>query len=336
MNPKITVLMPVYNGEEYLRDAIKSILYQTFKDFELLIINDGSSDQSEEIIKSFIDHRIHLIKNERNLGMVDTLNIGIKEARGKYIARMDQDDISLPSRLKKQYDFMENNPEIGISGSWVKKIGKKKNFISKYYTEHNELSAYLLFGTPFAHPTIIMRKAIIEPNNLFYNPEYKNAEDIELWSRAFAVTKITNFPEVLLYYRSHSKSTSQQTPDERSNAATKIKLKLLNKLNLNPTFEELKIHTSPYKLINLPEKELDKFENWFRKIADANDRIVLFDKKSLNTILANRWFLLCYINSTMGLKSWQKFWQSKLSKNFSWKKEWQMLVKFLINCLVKK
>lgn len=335
MNPKITILMPVYNGEKYLREAIKSILNQTFNDFELLIINDGSSDQSEKIIKSFIDSRIRLITNKKNLGLVDTLNIGFKEAKGKYIARMDQDDISLSPRLKKQYNFMENNPEIGISGTWVKKIGKKMSFISKYYTGHNELFAYLLFGTPFAHPSVIIRKDIIEPNNLFYNHKYKNAEDIELWSRAFKLTKIANIPEILLYYRSHPESTSQKKSDERNDAAAKLKLELLNKLNLNPAPEELKIHASPYKLTYLSEIELDKYENWLRRIIDANNKIDLFDKKSLNIILANRWFLLCYINSTMGIKSWKKFWQSKLNQNYNWKNGKITLAKFFIKCLFK-
>ena len=120
MNPKVTVLMPVYNGEKYLKEAITSILLQTFDDFEFLIINDGSSDASVDIIQSFRDPRIRLVHNDTNIGLIATLNKGLKLAHGKYVARMDQDDISLPRRLEKQTYFMDNNPDVGVCGTWIK------------------------------------------------------------------------------------------------------------------------------------------------------------------------------------------------------------------------
>ena len=138
MNPLVTVLMPVYNGEKYLKEAIESILNQTFKDFEFLIINDGSTDNSVKIIQSFNDLRIRLIHNESNIGLIKTLNKGLKLSNGKYIARMDCDDVSLPKRLSVQINFMEKHPEIGVCGSWVKIIGLEQKFINKYPQKHEE------------------------------------------------------------------------------------------------------------------------------------------------------------------------------------------------------
>ncbi len=134
MNPKVTVLMPVYNAEKYLKTAIESILKQTFSDFELLIINDGSTDGSEEIIRSFNDKRIRLFNNEQNLGIIKTLNKGLNLAKGEYIIRMDADDISLPDRLELQVKYMEENPGIGISGTQARIFGDTKKFTIKNFT----------------------------------------------------------------------------------------------------------------------------------------------------------------------------------------------------------
>jgi glycosyltransferase involved in cell wall biosynthesis len=123
---RITVLMPVYNGEKYLREAIDSIFNQTFTDFEFLIVDDGSTDNSVEIINSYQNSRINLVKNDKNEGLVYTLNRGLSLAKGEYIARMDCDDISLPERLKKQIDFLDSNSEIAVVGTWIKVINEKE------------------------------------------------------------------------------------------------------------------------------------------------------------------------------------------------------------------
>src|SRR5690349_9241462 len=127
--PVFTVLMPVYNGEKYLREAIDSILAQTLTDFEFLIIDDGSKDRSVDIIKSYADPRINLVKNEVNLGISKTLNRGIEIAAAEFIARMDADDISHPTRLQKQYDYLIKNPECALLSTWAKMITEKNEHI---------------------------------------------------------------------------------------------------------------------------------------------------------------------------------------------------------------
>ena len=151
---QVTVLMPVYNAEQYLREAIGSILHQTFTDFEFIIINDGSTDRSEEIIKSYTDTRIRYYKNESNLKLIATLNKGFDLAGGKYIARMDADDISLPNRLQLQFELMEKNPEVGLCGTWFENFTEEEpTGVAKYSPDHETICFTHLYQIHLSHGT---------------------------------------------------------------------------------------------------------------------------------------------------------------------------------------
>ena len=207
-NPKVTVLMPVYNGEKYLREAIDSILNQTFTDFEFLIINDGSTDSSVEIINSYDDSRIRLIHNEKNLKLVASLNKGMDLARGKYIARMDCDDISLPDRIEKQVIFMDENPDIVVTGTWVENIDINGDFINIVKPPvGGDMESLYWRPSPLIHPSVMMQKNIIEKYK--YDLAFMHAEDYELWLRISKKYKIDNIPEVLLKYRIHNCNISK-------------------------------------------------------------------------------------------------------------------------------
>lgn len=211
--PIVTVLMPVHNGEKYLRESIESILNQTFSDFIFLIIDDGSTDKSAYIIKSYNDKRIKLLINEKNIGISKTLNIGIDNAHTKYIARMDQDDISLPNRIEEQINFMEAHPEIGICGTWMTAFNdKKQEVLKKRPVKNNDIKAMLLFHNPIAHPTVMMRRDVLYKNNLRYDPLYDGLEDYDLWERMSVVTKMENMPKPLLLYRLHPTQLSRTSP----------------------------------------------------------------------------------------------------------------------------
>ncbi|MHB8170330.1 MAG: glycosyltransferase family 2 protein [Thermincolia bacterium] len=206
-NPKVTVLMPVYNGEKYLGQAIESILAQTFTDLELLIINDGSTDGSKEIIESYEDSRIRLVNNEGNLKLIATLNKGFELAQGEYIARMDCDDISLPDRLAKQVAFMEAHPQVGVCGTWAHKIDSSGKIVGKLKRPAgNKLEKFLWCPSPIIHPTAIIRNTVFK--TLRYDQAYRDAEDYELWLRVSKVTKLYNLKEYLLLYRVHPASVT--------------------------------------------------------------------------------------------------------------------------------
>ena len=233
--PKVSVIMPVYNTkEEYLREAIESILNQTFKDFELIIVNDGSTNNAEEVIKSYKDKRIRYYKNETNIGIPKTRNRLLSLATGQFIANMDSDDISLPERLKTQVDYLENNPNVSIIGSWF------ELFPNNLTIKHVEHPKYLdlLKGCCIGNPTAMFRKNEMKKYNLHYNEDFANAEDYDLWSRAIRYLEVYNIPQVLLMYRWHETNVSKTKKDLTSAGDARIKQDMLDFLTDDKKLQE--------------------------------------------------------------------------------------------------
>jgi glycosyltransferase involved in cell wall biosynthesis len=196
--PRITVLMPVYNAERFLREAIESILSQSYRNFEFLVIDDGSTDHSVEIVKSYSDPRIRFIQNEQNLGVSATLNKGIDLAKTDLIARMDADDISYPKRLQKQYEYMLVHPDCALLSTWCRVVTEDRQFIR---LEHYRTKFYyynLTFECVIYHPTIMFRKSMIEAVGKYSMPY---SEDFDLFWRTSTYYKISNLMEPLLDYR---------------------------------------------------------------------------------------------------------------------------------------
>lgn len=209
----ISVVMPVYNAQKYLEEAIKSILNQTYKDFEFIIINDGSTDKSLDIIEKYKnkDGRIVLISRE-NMGLVHTLNEGINVAKGKYIARMDADDISLSQRFEKQVDFLEER-DLDICGSHYLSVDEYNNINGLNLTPLSHKLCFLSLASkvPFAHPSVLIRKSFLKDYNLLYGQsEFNIAEDFDLWMRMYQKgAKFGNVNEILFYYRVLNTSLSK-------------------------------------------------------------------------------------------------------------------------------
>ena len=208
--PHVTVLMAVYNNERFLREAVDSILSQTFTDFEFLIINDGSTDRSREIILTYNDPRIRLVDNAENIGLTKSLNKGLALARGELIARLDADDISHYSRLEKQVRFMSDNTDIALVGTQARIIdidGKVLRAIADIRMQSAiAINWGLIFGNPFIHSSVLIRRRVIWELLGGYDETYRYNQDFELWSRLLADFRATNIPEPLIDYRSHSES----------------------------------------------------------------------------------------------------------------------------------
>jgi len=294
--PRVTVLMPVYNGEKYLREAIESILTQTFTDFEFLIINDGSTDTSADIIKSFNDVRIKLVDNKKNLGLIATLNKGLDLACGEYIARMDCDDISLPERLKKQVLFMDNNQNVGVCGTWFQWIGESVKKTLCFETNNESIKCGLLFNSRIGHPTVMLKKKDFIKNNLYYYDTAKHVEDYELWTRACQFTDVANIGEVLLLYRIHPQQVSQVMSVEQKESLKRVRLTQIRKLGIEPTNKEIEIHQnlSHYSENNnsFSPKEVDE---WAIKLLKANACKKIYHEEELIRVLSGRWVAL-YVN----------------------------------------
>jgi glycosyltransferase involved in cell wall biosynthesis len=210
------VVLAVYNGELYLKEAIDSILSQTFNDFELVIINDGSTDTTAEIISTYNDPRIVYIDNGINKGLIFSLNLGLSQSRGKYIARMDADDIALPKRLQIQYNFMESHPEIGVCGSIIEAFyeGSQKKLLIQFPEDDIAIRTYTYFQAPFCHPTVMLRKEIITKYNIEYPKGFYRAEDYALWTEILKYTQGHNIQSVLLRYRKHEGSETSLSAEK--------------------------------------------------------------------------------------------------------------------------
>ncbi|HXA02811.1 MAG TPA: glycosyltransferase [Cytophagaceae bacterium] len=217
----LTVLMPVYNGERFLKSAVESILSQTYTDFEFLIINDGSTDNSDKIIRSFHDKRITLVSNEKNSGLISTLNKGIKLARGKYIARMDGDDISMPVRLSKQVSFLEVHPEISMVASHIQLMDEEGNDLGNWQEDiqtktGKQIKALLPYTNCIAHPSIVIRTDVAK--EFLYDEKQVNNEDWDLWMRLVSEGhKLAKVNESLLKYRIHTNSITLQSNQKNVN-----------------------------------------------------------------------------------------------------------------------
>ena len=251
-NPKISVIMSVYNGmplgphpamrgrtassaysqksSAYLKQAVESILNQTYKNFEFIIVDDASTDNSWQYLKSLKDKRIKLLKNSKNLGLAKSLNRAIGVASGHYIARMDADDISLPTRFQEQLKFLKRNPNIDLCGAWADLIDEESSIIGekKYPTSDSEIKKALSWYPPIIHPTFIAKTFVFKSLN-GYDPKFEMAEDYELLMRAKRKFKFANVPKKLLLWRLWDKRRSRDSWDKMEKIDLKIKSEALKR-----------------------------------------------------------------------------------------------------------
>ncbi len=209
-NPAVTVLLPVRNGSAHLPAALESIFSQTFTDFELLVIDDGSTDATPEILRAVKDPRLRVITNPQNIGLVPALNRGLELARGEFIARQDHDDISLPERLQKQVGYLRAHPQCVLVGTEATQTDGEGRRMYQLLRPHGaeEIRWYLCFDNAFIHSSVMFRREVVRQEFRGYGPSY-HSEDYALWSRIARARETANLPEPLLLYREHSSSVTQ-------------------------------------------------------------------------------------------------------------------------------
>ena len=332
--PRITVLMPVYNGEAFLREAISSVLCQTFKDFELLVINDGSKDRSVAVIESVHDPRIKVIHNEVNKGLIYSLNKGFDLARGEYIARMDCDDISLPTRLEKQLNFMQAHPRVGISGTWIEVMGKK-NYLMKYPQGSESIRCHMLFYCAVAHPSVILRKEMIKRHGLYFDQSYVRAEDYELWVRALSDNvQLVNYPEVLVRYRLRQDLLRTKLGKDQLATASRVRRNQLENMGFDAQEEDFWIHEA----VSTCQMPCDKAhfgmaEKWLLKLRQENKQKGKYQERKLEEAIGDAWFRLCDQASDKGFWTLESYFLSPLSK---WVRiETAKKLRLVVKCLLR-
>ena len=231
--PKISVLMSVYNGERYVREAVESMLNQTFTDYEFIIVDDGSTDSTWQILQGYAasEPRVVLVRNETNVGLTGSLNKGLDLARGEYIARMDADDVSLPHRLAAQVAFLDGSPEVGVVGSAVQVIDANGSpgDVWRYPTTHALILWSLCFHAGIAHPAAVFRKGVVERVG-GYDERFAQAQDRDLWQRLSSVARLANLPDVYLLHRKHPDTVSCRRTDMQARNSAKAGQRLMTRL----------------------------------------------------------------------------------------------------------
>lgn len=319
MPPKVTVLMPVYNGEAFLRPTMESIFAQTFTDFEFLVIDDGSTDDTVAIVRSFDDPRIRLLHNPKRLKLSGALNRGLDEAQGRYIARMDADDIALPQRLAKQVLLLDSSPEIGLCGTWIKRFGMGRGETNRFPETSEQVRAYALFDCPFAHPTVMIRKDFLDRDKLRYDGSYYPTEDYELWGRVLDLFPCVNIPEVLLHYRVHESSMTCSDWGEMDTKAAAVAGRQLKALlghdlpDSNILFHRNIGRGESFSCLNF--EELHRGEDWLIKLLQANSEHQNYGKAAFDEVVSLVWFRLCFHSRILGIKVLQIYLKSPLPKN---------------------
>ena len=252
---RVSVIMPVFNGERYLREAVDSILNQTFRDFEFVIIDDGSTDNTATILASYADPRLRIIRNESNVGITASLNLGLELAGGEYIARMDHDDISEPQRLEKQVAYMDENPNVVASGTWARDIDAEGREIGQRCVPAGERLRYEYWRpSPIVHPSAILRTSQL--GNARYDPGFDPAADYEFWLRLKGDHDLGNIPEFLLRYRVHSESmTSRQRPGQIDLSQAAVEQRL-----------GLRVSTAAFQHLMSSRPEINPISRWLARM----------------------------------------------------------------------
>ena len=284
--PKISLIMSVYNGEDYLAETIDSVLNQTFTEWELIVINDCSTDSTSEILSKYaaLDSRVKVHTNEVNLRLPSSLNKALTLAQGKYIARMDADDICLPNRLQKQYEFMEKNQDVDLSSCRFMTL--KNGFVSSGgcggKNDYNSLKALLLVTNPILHPGIIAKAQVIK--ELGYDKNFTCTEDMELWTRfVLGGYKLEILPEYLMMYRLHDKQITGTTLEKQKGEVISIQRKYLATLLETMSEEQEDFYINGiYFRKNIDINKFCEFYKWTKAI---NRNTKAIDQESLNYAL---------------------------------------------------
>ena len=308
MKPEISVIMSVYNGETYLKEAIKSVINQTFKSWELIVINDCSTDSTSEILAEFAlsDERIKVHTNEVNLKLPKSLNKAISLSQGKYIARMDADDICLPERFEKQFKFMEENKDIALSSCrfMTVKNGVYMSGGAGGRCDNDAIMAMLFVSNPILHPGVIAKAEVMKKFN--YDTTLTCTEDLELWTRmAMGNQRMAILPECLLIYRLHDKQITSITLERQHTEVTKIQQKYYKALACEMDDDMKEFYISGVYFTETPDiNKFLKYANWLKN--SANNKINISDiNYALFEILAE--YKRCGVRKADVIKAMLKF-----------------------------
>jgi glycosyltransferase involved in cell wall biosynthesis len=333
--PKLSVLTGIYNGSANLKETIESILGQTFTDFEYILVDDGSVDNSVEIVRSFRDDRIKLVCNPVNLGLVETRNLAFELSRGEFIALTDQDDLSRPNRFDLQLKYLNEFPDVSLVATWARTlVDDTGKALTKKFRHYNSLQLQysLLFRNIFTNSTLMMRKSSVQTPA--YSPAFPLCEDYNFLIEMANSGKLALITQPLVDWRFHNHNYSTKKAQDIQKFAHLLQSQQLDKLGIQHTTEELNLHFSLAEFANPTSvSELEKVQKWLRKICcDVN--ITHERKVELLKVISDEWVDLAHRSTNLGWDTWKVF--SNVCREHQFSYGTKSLFKLAVKCALKR
>lgn len=313
--PRVSVLMPVYNRQEYVAQAIESLLGQTWHDFELVIVDGGSTDGTLDILARYarLDDRVR-VEPQLEPNLRSARNQLLEMARGEYYAIADSDDIYLKHRLERQVAFLDSHPKVGLCGTWVIMTDGVGRQIWRTPTSDAAIRCRLLFSSALAHSSAMLRRELFTRQGLNYR--FNTCEDYDLWVRAAEHVLLANIPNALVHYRFHTDQDSQRTQRDGTfgTVTRQIRLAQLNRMGLQPTDAETDVHEAISTMQPPADRDsLIRAEAWLHQLQTTNRLERIYPEPEFSIELGTRWYALCHTAARSQLRSWQEFWRSPFS-----------------------
>lgn len=332
---KVTVLMPTYNVAPYVKEAIESVLRQTYRDFELLVIDDCSTDNTVEVVRSIDDPRIRIAAFDNNVGLAENLNRGLALIDTKYVARMDGDDIAEPYWLEHEVAILDSHPEVGICSGGFERFGTVKSLV-RFPERHEDCMANMLFECSVIVPTFHM--SLYRDHGLRYSTEAFPAEDYRFWAECLRVTKIYNFQETLFHYRMHPTQICTARREEQQRKVAEVRRYMLEWLSPDFTEEEKSYYTGQFMAPQIASRQdyLDR-QDFCSKLAAKNRDVGHFDEKALRLRLKKHLTLTLYstlveryFKEDYSIPKYLRYLHSGLALRTGWHYESRFLLKSLL------
>lgn len=331
VSPKVTVVIPIYNRAGYIASAIESILAQRFTDFELLLLDDGSTDGGVEIVRAHTDPRVRLVCNGANLGIPTTRNKGLQLAQGEYLAMLDSDDYAYPGRLEKQVTFLDSHADYAAVGSWTIAMDERGRLLRKIGllpVSPGEVQSQLLFHCSLANSSVMARKAVLQEYR--YRDDYSVCSDFDLWARMAKAYTLGNLPQVLVRRRMHTGRITHERAQLVKDRKLAIFRTQLTELGIACTDSDIERH---FRLLHMngadfaPDQEYLAWAGaWLLRLQEANRHVRRYPQESFAQVVSEIWVAACWqAAASLGWTAWKHFWQSPLST-----RAWTSVKKYLL------
>jgi glycosyltransferase involved in cell wall biosynthesis len=310
--PRVTVLMSVFNAERFVREAVDSVLGQTFEGFEFLIFDDGSTDATAGILRGCLDPRIRLVSNGTNRGLTWSLAAGMRIARGEYVARMDADDVCEPHRLAAQVAYLDANRDVAVLGSAVRFFGDSgRTVVARQPLGHERIQCALLYGFTMLHPSVMIRRGALERHGLEYDPAFPVSQDHDLWTRAIRRVRFANLDEPLVAMREHDGKIGRRDQPQQRAMSNRIRRRQLDELGVTATDDDVRLLGE----LDAPgcawtAGDCEAFDALLLSIFAANARARIYDQAILVAMGCSRFRGKCRQLLVDGNKAGRYYWRS--------------------------